>query len=254
MEIFILILVIHWYISLFSQTFFMHRYAAHSMFTMSKFWEKFFYFFSWLTQGSSYLSPYAYGILHRWHHAYTDTEKDPHSPIFSKNPFKLMWKTWKIFNDIVYGKVPIEEKWKKNLPEWKEFDEFASSSFSKFVWVIVYGSIYTGLIQFHHNELVTWNYIVLVPMFLCHCIMAPIHGLIINYFAHKFGYRNFDTKDESRNLLPVDVLMMGESYHNNHHEKPKPNFGVRWFEFDPVWPIIWLMNKLNIIQLKTAST
>ena len=65
----------HWYLSLFSQTFFLHRYAAHQMFTMSKGWEKCFYVFTYITQGSSFLSPKAYGIMHRLHHAYADTEK-----------------------------------------------------------------------------------------------------------------------------------------------------------------------------------
>ena len=70
----------HWYLSLFAQTFFLHRYAAHQMFTMNKFWEKVFYFLTWVFQGSSFLSPKAYGIMHRLHHAYADTENDPHSP------------------------------------------------------------------------------------------------------------------------------------------------------------------------------
>ena len=38
-------LILHWYLSLFGQTFFLHRYSAHKMFTMNKFWEKFFYIF-----------------------------------------------------------------------------------------------------------------------------------------------------------------------------------------------------------------
>jgi stearoyl-CoA desaturase (delta-9 desaturase) len=77
-----LFLILHWYLSLFGQTFFLHRYGAHKMFTMNKFWEKFFYLFAWITQGSSYLNPRAYAILHRMHHAYSDTEKDPHTPHF----------------------------------------------------------------------------------------------------------------------------------------------------------------------------
>ena len=66
--------IIHWYVSLFSQTFFLHRYSAHKMFLMNKFWEKVFYVLTWIFQGSSYLSPYAYGIMHRYHHAYADTD------------------------------------------------------------------------------------------------------------------------------------------------------------------------------------
>ena len=82
--IILIFIIAHWYLSLFSQTFFLHRYAAHKMFDMSKFWEKMFFIFTYITQGSSYLSPYAYGVMHRMHHAYADTEKDPHSPKYKK--------------------------------------------------------------------------------------------------------------------------------------------------------------------------
>ena len=47
---------------------------------MSKFWEKVFYILSYLSQGYSAFSPNVYGKMHRIHHAYTDTEKDLHSP------------------------------------------------------------------------------------------------------------------------------------------------------------------------------
>ena len=57
--------VAHWYLSLLFQTMIHHRYAAHGMFIMSTFWERLFILLSYLAQGSSYLSPRAYGILHR---------------------------------------------------------------------------------------------------------------------------------------------------------------------------------------------
>ena len=65
--------VVHWYLSLFVQTFYLHRYAAHKMFTMNPFWEKAFYLLTYTAQGSSFLSPRAYAILHRMHHAFSDT-------------------------------------------------------------------------------------------------------------------------------------------------------------------------------------
>ena len=43
---------------------------------MSKFGEKLCYVLTWVTQGSNYLSAYGYGVMHRMHHAYADTEKD----------------------------------------------------------------------------------------------------------------------------------------------------------------------------------
>ena len=81
--------------------------------------------------------------------------------------------------------------------------------------------------------------------------MSPIHGAIINWFAHKYGYRNFEVGDTSMNFLPVDFLMMGESYHNNHHKHGgRANFGgIRWHEIDPTYQVIRVLNKLNIIQI-----
>ena len=66
--------VAHYYLSLFTQTFYLHRYAAHKMFTMNKFWEKFFFLFTYICQGSSFLSPRAYALLHRMHHADLDID------------------------------------------------------------------------------------------------------------------------------------------------------------------------------------
>ena len=85
----IVFLLLHWYLSLFGQTFYLHRYSAHKMFTMSKFWEKFWYIYTWITQGTSYLNARAYAILHRMHHAYSDTELDPHTPHFFKEAFTM---------------------------------------------------------------------------------------------------------------------------------------------------------------------
>ena len=71
--------IAHWVLSVFFQTFFLHRYGAHKQFTMSHRWERFFYLMTFLTQGSSFLVPRAYAYLHREHHAFSDTERDPHS-------------------------------------------------------------------------------------------------------------------------------------------------------------------------------
>ena len=84
--------------------------------------------------------------------------------------------------------------------------------------------------------------------------MGPFHGVIINWFAHKYGTVSFTVKDTSKNLLPVDLFMLGESYHNNHHKFPgRPNFGKRWYEIDPVYPVIKILNALNVIRLKPIA-
>jgi stearoyl-CoA desaturase (delta-9 desaturase) len=231
----------HWYLSLFAQTFFLHRYAAHKMFTMSPFMEKLFYVLTFIFQGSSFLSPYAYGVMHRLHHAHADTEQDPHSPSFSRNLFDMMLKTKNYYNEILRREDKIEDKYKKNVPNWPFMEKIGDSWLIRLAWGLFYVWFY---VQFADH----WAYFLLLPI---HFLMGPVHGVIINWYAHKYGYRNFEVSDTARNLLPVDFLMMGESYHNNHHKfGGRANFGIKWHEFDPTYPVIKLLNALKLIKLK----
>ena len=237
-----LFFIAHWYTSLFFQTFFHHRYAAHKMFTMSKFWEKVCFVLSYITQGSSYLSPHAYGLLHRMHHAYADTPSDPHSPTHDGNIFKMMWKTKNIYHEIFTGVRKIPKKFYGNLPEWHSFDKLAHSWWSRLLMISFYVSFYLYFVPEGQ-----WYWYLLLPF---HFATGPIHGAIINWFAHVVGYRNYDLKDTSKNMFPCDLLMLGESLHNNHHKNPKANFSDKWYEFDPVYPVMLMLDKIKVIHLK----
>ncbi|MEQ8323847.1 MAG: acyl-CoA desaturase [Vicingaceae bacterium] len=231
----------HWFASLFCQSFFMHRYASHQMFTMSKGWEKFFYILSFIFQGSSYLSPRAYAVLHRMHHAYADTEKDPHSPKYDKNFFAMMMRTKNVYNEIYHRKVPVEDRFTKNLPAWDAFDRFADNWAFRIAWGLFYATVYYLL------DAQIWMYFTLLPI---QWVMGPFHGVIINWFAHLYGKINFKVGDTSKNLFPVDFLMLGEGYHNNHHKRPmNPNFGYKWYEFDPIYPFVVVFKTLGIIKI-----
>ena len=207
---------------------------------MNKFWERMFFILTYITQGSSYMSPRAYAIMHRMHHAYTDTEQDPHSPSFSKNIFTMMMRTRNVYVSIFKGILEIEPRFLKNLPEWPAFERWANSTTSRVMW----GAIYLTVFVLYASS--PWVYL-LLPVVLC---MGAFHGAIINWFAHKYGYKNFILKNTSENLLGVDILMLGESYHNNHHMHPSSiNFGFRWHELDPVYPVIRFLAWLRIIKI-----
>ena len=240
MVIVIFVLVL-WYGGLFFQSFFLHRYAAHQVFTMSKTMERISFILTWFFQGSSYLSAYGYGIMHRMHHAYTDTEKDPHSPSHDPNLFAMMWKTKTIYQDINDQNFAVDAKFTKNVPQWKSFDAFASSRFSRLLWISFY------ILFFAYFTTALWQW-ALLPVAL---LMAPIHGVIINWFAHIYGYVNYKMSNTSKNLFPFDFLMMGEGYHNNHHKHASSaNFGVKWHEIDVTYVIMRLLHVLGCIQLK----
>jgi stearoyl-CoA desaturase (delta-9 desaturase) len=233
--------VCHWFISLFFQTFFLHRYASHKMFKMGPRWEKAFYFMTFFSQGSSFLNPRAYAIMHRMHHAYSDTEKDPHSPYFIKDVWGLMMKTKNIYMDYVKYKLEPEPQFIDRYPAWPAVDYIGD------LWVtrIAFGVFYTA---FYVVFATHWWLFLLLPI---HFLMGPVHGAIVNWCGHKYGYSNFDNDDHSKNTLPLDFLMMGELFQNNHHQKPNDvNFAKRWFEFDPSYPIIKFLHAVRIIKLR----
>ena len=234
----------HWFLSAFAQTFFLHRYASHRMFSMSKFWERFFYIFAFIAQGSSFLNPRAYAILHRTHHAYSDTEKDPHSPHHSRNIFDMMFKTFKIYRGYITDKIKPEQSFGINVVEWKSLDIIADSYFVRFGFIALYAAFY---VKFAPSS---WFYL-LIPV---HALMGPIHGAIVNWCGHKYGYVNHrSTGDKSRNTLPLDFLTLGELFQNNHHNNPgKPNFADRCYEVDLQYPLIWLMKQIGIIRFRGA--
>ena len=239
MEIFI-IFILHWYLSLFVQTFFLHRYASHQMFKMHPVTEKIFFILTWLAQGSSFLHPAAYALMHRKHHEHSDTEKDPHSPRSFNNWVSFMNKTRIEYAS--YTKIVNDETYKdKSLPRWRFIEKIGDTYTSRVMFGIIYFSIYLIFAPSY------WM-LLLVPI---HILMGPMHGFIVNWFGHKHGYRNFDKlHDNSKNTLFIDFLMLGELYQNNHHRFPtKNNFSFKWYEIDFGYLIVRAFSKLGIITI-----
>jgi stearoyl-CoA desaturase (delta-9 desaturase) len=168
------------------------------MFTMSPFWEKFWYIFTWVTQGTSYLNARAYAILHRMHHAYSDTEKDPHTPHIFKQAFTMMMHTRKIYNGVLTGTIQVDPKFDKNFPVFKIIDKIADHNFIRLFFAALY-------IIFYVFFATQWWMFLFLPI---HFLIGPIQGAIVNWAGHKYGYRNFpEEKDQSKNTLFIDFLM-----------------------------------------------
>jgi stearoyl-CoA desaturase (delta-9 desaturase) len=151
---------------------------------MPKWVEKFFFVFSFIAQGSSYMSPKVYGALHRLHHIHADTEEDPHSPKYSSNFVKLMVKTYHKFAGIQSGNIEIDDNISQNLPDWKWFDKVAGSLLVKILWGLFY-------VYFYYLFATEWWMYLFIP---AHIVMGPIHGTIVNWFAHKIGYTNYNVE------------------------------------------------------------
>ena len=231
----------HWFLSLFCQTFFLHRYASHKMFTMNTFWERFFYGFTFLVQGASFLNPRAYAIMHRMHHAYSDTEKDPHSPHFFRDVWQMTMQTKDIYINYVTHKTEPEKAFRGKYPEWPLIDKISNFWTTRILFGIGYFVFYWYFASY-------WWMFLLLPV---HFFMGPVHGAIVNWCGHKYGYSNYDNDDHSKNTIPIDIFLMGELMQNNHHKSHNSiNFAKKWYEFDPTYPVILLLDRVRIIKLK----
>ncbi|WP_437486925.1 acyl-CoA desaturase [Sorangium sp. So ce1014] len=234
------VLIAHSTLSVFFQTFFLHRYASHRMFTMSTRWERIFHVLTYVTQGSSYLVPRAYAILHRMHHAYSDTPKDPHSPRYYAEPVSMMLSTAKRYDAICDGTAEVEPRFLGGYPEWPTLDRIGNSWVSRLAWG-------TGYALFYIAFATQWWQFLFVPL---HWTMGPLHGAIVNWCGHRYGYRNFNSDDDSRNTLVLDIVTLGELFQNNHHKySQSPSFAVRWFEIDPAYQVIRVLAWVGILQM-----
>jgi stearoyl-CoA desaturase (delta-9 desaturase) len=165
---------------------------------------------------------------HIQHHAHSDEEGDPHSPL---DGFWHAHIGWMLKRDDVFLVQEYAPQLKDD-PVVVFVDKYA------YVWmalsVIIPGLIggWTGLL---------WGGIVRV-------FIATHVTWSVNSICHTFGKRDFDTTDESRNNLAVAILGFGEGWHNNHHAFPRNAFhGMQWWQFDLSGIVIRLLEATGLI-------
>lgn len=183
--------------------------------------------------------------MHRMHHEYSDTEHDPHSPHFFKDVWTMMIQTRKLYNSFLSRKnVPDAKFTEEPLPEWDAMDRVGDNMITRVIFGLSYIAFYVAFAP-------SWIWFLLLPI---HFLMGPVQGAVVNWCGHKYGYSNFNNNDHSRNSSPWGILLLGELFQNNHHKfKDSPNFAKKWFEFDPTYPVMKLMNFVGIIKLKSAK-
>jgi stearoyl-CoA desaturase (delta-9 desaturase) len=70
----------------------------------------------------------------------------------------------------------------------------------------------------------------------------------VNVFCHLYGYRNFNTSDNTRNNIFVNIITGGTGLHNNHHANPASyNQKVKSNEFDLLG---WLIKNVLATSVK----
>src|SRR2546430_1586954 len=215
------------------------------MYDMPKRTERVLHFLTFLVQGSSYLDSRAYAILHREHHAFSDTERDPHSPWQHANALTMMWRTKKRYSDYAHRRREPEPRFDGGVSQWPWLRPISASLPTPIALAAKFSLFYLA-VPTH-----LWQIAFMLPF---HFVLGPVHGAIVNWAGHKYGYQNFDNGDKSRNTLPFDFLTMGELFQNNHHKwGASPDFAARWFEIDPGWQVLKLLAAARIVSIRTPQ-
>lgn len=168
---------------------------------------------------------------HRLHHKEADQEMDPHSPRVSVAWAHMLWL---LFDD---GRPRSQEMMDRFIPDLandpmakflKKFFLPVNLGFIALLFGLGYwmGGLKTGI------SMMIWGGFFRIA-WVWHITW------FVNSVTHVWGYRNYQTRDDSLNLWWVAVLAFGEGWHNNHHAQPSAaKSGHRWWEFDLTYCII----------------
>ncbi len=194
-----------------------HRLLSHRSFNSPKWFE---YLGTIVGSLGGNGSSIGWVAIHREHHRFTDTARDPHSPLY-KNFFRVQFLSM------------------CETPSPRYIPDLLRSKFHlwmhKYYWIP--NLVYVTVLYLIDPIAVIYAYFV-PTLLMWH------GGSLINTVNHTIGYRTHDTKECSTNNLFTGWLVSGEGWHNNHHAHASdPQFGKRWWEFDLGWQLIKLVRK-----------
>jgi stearoyl-CoA desaturase (delta-9 desaturase) len=202
------------FIGVFGHTIALHRYFSHKSFNTTPAKEK---FLAWISLFVGVGSPIGFAYNHRHHHRVPDTPADWHSP-------KILGKLYVTLGLWQFHDLSWYDKKGGGIPR-----DLIKDATCVFVHTNYY-RIWYGLLIL--TALIDWRisvYIIALPG-VFNRIEANITS---NCISHSWGYRNFNTPDESRNNLWLRHFVSGEAYHNNHHANPQLyDFGIMPKEHD----------------------
>ena len=196
-------------------------------------------------------TPARWVSVHRMHHVHSDEIPDPHSP---KVNFWWSHVGWLMFLNRQTFSVATLEKFAKDLLRDPFYMRLETNPYLQFYYVLaqipVYFAVGFGLSFFFSPELSAAVQLgtSLVVWGVYMRIIAVWHiTWSVNSLSHLFGYRNYETQEDSRNNWFVALITVGEGWHNNHHEDPSAaSVQHRWWEVDISYYEIKLLQRLGL--------
>src|ERR1700683_3064667 len=207
------------------------RYSSHRSYKTSR---PFQFFLAFLGGAAAQKGALWWAAHHRHHHKHSDTENDLHSA-------KLEGFYWSHVGWVL-------------SKEYEEYDSNVVRDLNKFpelVWLDKYifiPPIAAGTFCFLVGHLFGNAMQGLIVGFFISTVILYHTTFAINSLCHMFGGRRYETGEESKNSLWLDILTMGEGWHNNHHHYPLScRQGFFWYEIDITYYILFCLSKVGLV-------
>jgi stearoyl-CoA desaturase (Delta-9 desaturase) len=217
-----------YFVRMFAVTAGYHRYFAHRSFKTSRLFQ--------LVLAVGAQSAAQKGVIwwashHRWHHKYSDTARDVHSPV--RRGFWYAHLGWIASSTWTETNVALAS----DLTAFPEL-RFLNHSGIDILPVV---ALALAFLFIGGGRALVWGFFVSTVL-LWHGAFA------INSVCHLFGSRRYATTDGSRNNWLLALLATGEGWHNNHHHyQSSAKQGFRWWEIDVTYYLLCLFELLGVI-------
>jgi fatty-acid desaturase len=181
-------------------------------------------------------TPMNWAAIHRMHHQHSDGGEDPHSPLAN---FFWSHMGWFLIYDPAIWSISTYDRYARDLLTNRFYKWLERPRVWRMLHLIQWAAFLTA--GFVLGCLCTWRLLGGVQLGLSWLVWGVFLRTVavwhitwsVNSFTHVWGYRSFETGDNSRNNWVVALVSNGEGWHNNHHAEPRcAAHGRRWFELD----------------------
>jgi len=194
-------------------------------------------------------TPARWVAIHRYHHQHSDEQADPHSPLVAFLWSHMGWLY--VENTALRGL--FSERYARDLLRDRFYLRLERKTIWPWIvalqWVVFYGAGFGfgWLVNGNISEATRLGLSWLVWGVFVRTVTVWHVTWSVNSVTHLWGYRNYDTSENSRNNWIVALLSGGEGWHNNHHAEPRAAaHGHRWWEWDMTYSTIRLLRVLGL--------
>ncbi len=231
---YIVVLLVFTQLTIYSVTIYLHRAQAHRAVDLHPIVSHFCRFWLWATTG---MVTKEWAAIHRKHHAKVETDEDPHSPV-AKGIKKVFWEGAELYRAECHNQETMERYGQGTPDDWMERNVYSRHSAKGLALMLI-----TDVVLFGVPGITIWALqMAWIPFFAAG---------VVNGIGHYWGYRNFEVKDASRNIVPFGIFIGGEELHNNHHAYgTSAKFSTKWYEIDTGWLVIRALQCFGLAKPK----